>query len=96
MRLKAKYLVSLSLLLLLLLLLKQILDHSKYITTPEFNMSTAEIFAARLAKANLASKNDIANFVRKTDLDDKLKNLNKNVNPNKTKHVLAGNESNEL
>ena len=52
----------------------KILDHSKYITTPEFNMSTAEIFAARLAKANLASKSDIVNFVRKTDFDDKLKN----------------------
>ena len=96
MRLKAKYLVSLSLLLLLLLLLKQILDHSKYITTPEFNMLTAEIFAARLAKANLVSKSDIANFVRKRDFDDKLKHLNKNVNPNKTKHVLSENESNEL
>ena len=30
-----------------------------------------------LAQANLASKNDIANFVKKTDFDDKLKNLNK-------------------
>ena len=30
-----------------------------------------------LAQANLARKNDIANFVKKTDFDDKLKNLNK-------------------
>ena len=30
-----------------------------------------------LAQANLASKNDIASFVKKTDFDDKLKNLNK-------------------
>ena len=35
-------------------------DHEKYITTPEFNKITAEKFAARLAQANLANKNDIA------------------------------------
>ena len=29
-----------------------------------------------LAQANLASKNDIANFVKKTDFDNKLKNVN--------------------
>ena len=29
----------------------------------------------RLKQANVASKNDIADFVKKTDLDDKLKNL---------------------
>ena len=40
-------------------------DHSKYITTPEFSKLTAENFAARSAQANLASKNDIANFVKK-------------------------------
>ena len=37
----------------------------------------SENFAARLAQANLASKNDIADFVKKIDFDDKLKNLNK-------------------
>ena len=41
-------------------------DHSKYITTPEFNKSTAGNVAGRLAQPNLASKNDIVNFVRKT------------------------------
>ena len=45
-------------------------DHSKYITSPEFNKLTAENFAARLAQANLVSKNDIANFVKKTGFDD--------------------------
>ena len=45
-------------------------DHSKYFTTPEFNKLIVENFAARLAQANLASKNDIANFVQKTDFDD--------------------------
>ena len=42
----------------------KIADHSKYITTPEFNKLTAEHFAARLAQANLASKSDIVNFRR--------------------------------
>ena len=53
--------------------------NDKYITTPEFNKLTA----------NLASKNDIANFIRKTDFNDKLKNLNKKVTSNKTKHWLV-------
>ena len=38
---------------------------------------TAKKFASSLAQANLASKNDVANFVKKTDSDDKVKNLNK-------------------
>ena len=38
-------------------------NHEKYITTPEFNMLKSENVAARLKKANLASKSDIANFV---------------------------------
>ena len=63
-------------------------DHSKYIATPEFNKLTAKSFAARLAQANFASKNDIADFVKTTDFDDKIKNSNKNINSNKTKHVL--------
>ena len=46
-------------------------DHDKHITTPEFNKLTAKTFAARLVQANLASKSDIANFVKKTDFDDK-------------------------
>ena len=71
-------------------------DHSKYITTPEFNKVTANNFASRLAQVNLSSKTDIANLVKKTDFDDKLKILNKKVTSNKTKHVLAENELNEL
>ena len=51
-------------------------DHDKYIYTPEFNKLTAEHFSARVAQANVASKNDIANFVKKIDFDNKLKNLN--------------------
>ena len=45
-------------------------DHDTYITTPEFNKLTAENVAARLAQENLASENDVANFVKKTDFDD--------------------------
>ena len=67
-------------------------DYAKYITTQEFNKLTSDNFTARLAKANLASKNDIADFVKNTDFDDKLKSLNKNVTSNKTKHVLAENK----
>ena len=48
-------------------------DHSKYITTPEFNKFTAENFAARLTQANLAGKGNITNFVKMADFDDKLK-----------------------
>ena len=50
----------------------KIIDHSKYITTPEFDKLTVETFAAGLAQINFASKNDIANFIKKTDLDDKI------------------------
>ena len=49
-------------------------DHSnKYITTQEFKLK-AENFAARSAEANLASKKDIDDFMKKIDFDDKLKN----------------------
>ena len=43
-------------------------------------------------KANLASKSDIANFACKIAFDNKLKNLNKKITSNKTKHVLVENE----
>ena len=63
-------------------------DHDKCITTPEFNKLTSEKFAARLAWANLASKNDIIVLVKKRDFDEKLKDLNNKVTSNKAKHVL--------
>ena len=65
-------------------------DHDKYITVPEFNKLTAENITVRLAQANLANKNDIANIVDKIDFDDKLKNLNK------TKHLLVKNKFKKL
>ena len=52
------------------------------------NISLLQNFAARLAQAN----GDIANFVKKTDFDDKLKHFNKKVTSNKTKHLLVENE----
>ena len=33
--------------------------------------------------------------MKKTNFDDKLKNLNEKINSNKTKHVLVENELNE-
>ena len=47
----------------------------------------SENFAARLAQTNLASNNDIADFVKKSDFDDKLKNLNKKVTSNKARNI---------
>ena len=48
-------------------------NHDKYMSTQEFNELIADNFTARLAQVNLATNNDIVNFVKKTDFDDKLK-----------------------
>ena len=56
----------------------------------------SENFAERLSRVDLASKNDIVNFLKKTDFDDKLKNLNKKITLNETKHVLVENELKKL
>ena len=58
-------------------------DQDKYITTPESNNLAAGVFTARFAQENL---------VTKTDFDTKLKSLNRKINSNKTKHLLAENE----
>ena len=63
------------------------LNHNKYITTPEFNKFTSEIFAARLAEAN---------FKTKTDFDNNLISLNRKISSNKTKHLLVENELEKL
>ena len=46
---------------------KAITNHNrdKYITTPEFNKFTAEIFDLKLNRENLVNKSDTANFVKK-------------------------------
>ena len=43
----------------------------------------AETFANKLKQTNLASKNNINDFVKKTDFDNKLKNISKRVTSNK-------------
>ena len=53
---------------------------------------TAENFTAGLKQANLATKVDIADFVKETDFDNKIKNINKKVTSNNTKHVGAENK----
>ena len=47
----------------------------------------ADIFITGLAQAKLATKADIVDFVKKTDFDDKLKDLNRKVTSNRTRHV---------
>ena len=84
MRLKTKYKTALT------AIENKTPDHSKYITTPEFNRLTPGRFSARIAQANFTSQNDIANFVKKTNFDDKQQNLNKKIITNK-KNVLAAN-----
>ena len=56
------------------------IPHAKYITTQEFNNSTAEHFATRLKQANLVSK---------TDFDNKLIIFNGKITSDKTKHSEA-------
>ena len=67
-------------------------DPDKYITILEFNKLTVEHFGIGLAQAYLACKNDIANYLKKTGFDEKLKKLDKKVISNKTKHLLVENE----
>ena len=62
-------------------------DHDKYIITPEFNTLAADVFNARLAKANL---------IKKTDFDAKMSSLNRKNTSNKSKHLLVENESKKL
>ena len=47
-------------------------------TTPVFNKLSAEKFAARLALANITSKNDTA-FAKNRNFDDKQKKINKKL-----------------
>ena len=54
----------------------------KHITTPEFNKLTSENFVARLAQGNLANRNNIANFLNKTDFNKKILGLNKRIDSN--------------
>ena len=62
-------------------------NHSKYITTPDFNNLAASVFNARLARTNL---------ITKTDFGAKLSSLNRKVTANKAKKLLAENELKKL
>ena len=60
-------------------------NHNEYITIPECNKLTAEVFDARLARA-----------VFITDFGIKSISLNEKVNSVKTKHLLVENELKKL
>ena len=77
---------------------KKILDHNhdKYITTQEFNELTLENSAAKLAQAKIATKDDIANFSKKANFNEKLININRKVTLNKTRHVEVQNKLYDL
>ena len=62
-------------------------DNSTYITTQEFNTLMAEAFAGRLKQAD---------FVNKTDFDNKLTSFNKQITSNKTKHLEVQKKLNSL
>ena len=59
-------------------------------------MNGIKNLAETLKEAKLAAKSDIANFVKEIDFDEKLRNVNKKVTLNKSKHLLVENELNEL
>ena len=58
---------------------KKISNHDVYITNQEFNKLTSENFAGRLAQTNLATKKVCGGFVKQTDFDAKIKNINRKV-----------------
>ena len=55
-------------------------DHDKYITDPEFNTFTADVFNAKLAQANLRTK---------TDFDAKLSSRDRKITTDNTRHFLV-------
>ena len=62
-------------------------NHEKYMTTPEFNTLAADVFNARLARANL---------VAKTNFDSSVLILNNKIVANKTKNECIKNELKKL
>ena len=58
-------------------------NHDKYITTPEFNTLSVDVFNVRPVQKNI---------ITKTDFDAKLSSLNKNITANKSKHLLVESE----
>ena len=62
-------------------------NHDKFITTPEFNTLAADVFNARLKRANV---------VTKTDFDNSVSSLNSKIAANKTKNESVENEIKKL
>ena len=67
----------------------KILDSDKNISTPKFNKSTRQNFAGRLKQVNWAKENHLADIVKKTDSDEKLRISNNKVTSDKAEHVEA-------
>ena len=65
-------------------------------TTPEFNKLATGNFTASLKQVNVATKGDIAGLAEKAHCEDKLKNPNKKVTSNISKHLLVENEFEKL
>ena len=65
-------------------------NHDKYITAPEFNKLSAEVFDARLAQAKLVTK---TYFHDKKKYQKKKK---KKKNSNKTKYLIVEKEFKKL
>ena len=69
---------------------EKILDHNKYVTIPRFNkLTTKDNFAKRLKQTNSVSKNNIAEFVKKRDFNEKVRKISNKVTNDKTKYVEA-------
>ena len=68
----------------------------KYFTSFDYNKFTNNILGAKIKGKKLVNESDIANFVKNTNSDDKLKNINVKVTSNRTKHVESENKLNEL
>ena len=71
-------------------------DHDQYITTQEFINLTSDHFDARLKQSKLATKHDIADFVRKAHFDKKLIDVNRKITLNKTRHGEVKNKLDDL
>ena len=57
-------------------------NHDKFIATPGLNKFYGTIFAEELKQANSAIKVDIADFMKKTYFDEKIRNNNSKVTSN--------------
>ena len=68
----------------------------KSFTTFDWNKFTKNILDTKIKEKKLVNESDIADFVKKTCFDGKLKYINKSVSSNKTEHVLIEDGLKEL